>query len=511
MSTSKFHPQAKRLAVLVVAFLLVAFAGGYAAVHGGIAAAKGLCDAQSLRTFAQEASDSHTRTYLLQEAQACEGKPVTASGTLAAADPSTSSTSTSTLPSASENSEQSDSTTSSSTSQTSETTSTTPSASATSNSGSAEQKADYVFYAWYSEKDGPNNFGPKVAMNPTLHGMPMQTMNTTQAKQELKYRYHRDPMLSASTGCAFKLWSCSPSTLQQKTRTFMDDPSTWNTAKAAIDRKIDGQSSSVKTLSAGSYVSTYALNGGDFPKVFSDEVHRTSNMEALVFDDGTTLRLICGFQPYWTLPKAPAPSVRPTPLPKPSPGMTRNDEGVPEKLVEVCNPATGKQIKVSVSKKDKYPQNTGKCKPATPTTTSTTPGTPTSTSTTPPPSTSTTPPTSTSTSTTPTNPPTSTTPPTPSSTLPPKCKTVDGKLACPTNPPGVEKPTDNPAAPTAEPKPTHTGPTLEPSSSATPSSTSEPLAPTATVVPTRTTPPVEAPSSTTPATGGPATGCAVCG
>lgn len=514
------QPTAKRLAAAMVAALLLTLGIGYVAVHGSIKAAEGLCDATSLKTFARQESDPSVKTYLEQEAQACEGKSVTLSGadsSVSSSSPAITASATSTEASPSSltttTKAPTSSTAQSSTMNASKTVSSTPTPQL-----AGTQDKGYVFYAWHSNKAGPNNFGPQVAMDPSLHGMPMQSMNTAQAKQELKFRYDRDPMLTASTGCGLKLWSCSPSTLQSKTQLFMKDASAWNSAKAALDRKVNGQTSAVKTLPAGNYVSTYALSGGAYPQVFSDSIYRDTNMEALVFADGTTLRLVCGFQVYWApqaskpapvkvAPKkvvpiapAPAPAERPKPLPQPSKGLTRTPEGVPEKLISVCYWKTGKTIQVPASKVHNYP-NTGSCVPtSTPTSTP-----PPATSTTPPPAMSTPPP-ATSTTTPPST--TTTPPPATSTTLPPKCPQGTTDPACSSLPPGsAGKPTDN--APTLEPSPTHTGPTYAPSSEPSkpaPSSSSTPSPTTS-----RTIPSNEAPVPSETATGGPTNSCAVCG
>ena len=538
------QPTAKRLAAAMVAALLLTLGIGYVAVHGSIKAAEGLCDATSLKTFARQESDPSVKTYLEQEAQACEGKSVTLSGDDSSVDEastasSVSSSSPATTASATSTEASSSSSTTTTKAPTSSTTqSSTMSASKTVSSTPTPQLADtqdkgYVFYAWYSNKAGPNNFGPQVAMDPALHGMPMQSMNTAQAKQELKFRYDRDPMLTASTGCGLKLWNCSPSTLQSKTQLFMKDASAWNSAKAALDRKVNGQTSAVKTLPAGNYVSTYALSGGAYPQVFSDSIYRDTNMEALVFADGTTLRLVCGFQVYWApqaskpapvkvAPKkvvpiapAPAPAERPKPLPQPSKGLTRTPEGVPEKLISVCYWKTGKTIQVPASKVHNYP-NTGKCVPtSTPTSTPppATSTTPPPAMSTPPPATSTTPPPAMSTpppATSTTTPPSTTTtpPPATSTTLPPKCPQGTTDPACSSLPPGsAGKPTDN--APTLEPSPTHTGPTYAPSSEPSKPAPSSSSAPSPTT--SRTIPSNEAPVPSETATGGPTNSCAVCG
>lgn len=503
------HPTAKRLAALLGVAMVLTLGIAYVVVHGSIKAAQGMCDANSLRTFASQEDDPNTKTYLEQEAQACEGTTVTASGS----DGSAASSSSSTAPITS---------TVKSPTTIPPTPSRTTIASSRSPQTSEVNGNELRFYATESNKAAPNNFGPKVAMDPSLHGMPMQSMNTNQAKQELKYRYHRDPMLTASTGCAFKLWKCSPSTLQAKTQLFMQDPIVWEEAKTAIDRKVDGMASAVKTLPAGNYVSTYALSGDAYPQVFSDSIYRDSDMEALVFADGTTLRLICGFQVYWApvthksappvkaAPKkvvpiapAPAPAERPKPLPKPSHGMTRTPEGVPEKLVSVCVPQTGKVIQVPAHKVNKYPA-TGKCAPTTPTPSTTTSTTPPATSTTPPvpPSTTSTPPPAT------TPPPSTTPPPATSTTLPPKCPEGTTDPACHSLPPGsAGKPTDN--APTLEPSPTHTGPTYNPTSE--PSKPAESSSSTPSPTTSRTVPSNEAPKPSETATGGPSSDCAVCG
>lgn len=337
-------------------------------------------------------------------------------------------------------------------------TTTSPPATSTPDSSNEDEgtTAAYVFYSTFDDKAGINNYGPQHAQDPALNGKALNDMTRDEAIQELKYRTrpgeHGDPMLTAGTGCDFDLWSCSPSTLAEKTLSFMSDSNTWQAAITDIDSKIDGQGSQVETLPKGSYVSTYALNGGGFPEVYSDEVYRTSDLEALVFDDGSILRLICGFQSYWTI--AAPPEQRPQPMPEPSPGMTRDEEGQPQ--VE-------------------EPEEPTPSETSTPTSTATT---------------------------TPTSTPTATT--TPSS--PPetgKCQTDEDKAKpeCQTLAPGLESPTDNPAAPTAEPSPTHDGPVTTPSEEPT----AEPSPTTS-----RTTPPNEAPDPTATATGGP-TDCAVCG
>jgi hypothetical protein len=326
--------------------------------------AKALCDSASLRTFAAkgENDDKVKAAYLLQEADVCD----------LANDPKAAALKAATEANAKKAADEK---------------AAADAATAKKKASDAKAKADpnnpdnwpryereLISTRPTAEKMSANSFGPTYALHPDFRGTQLDKLSNKQFVEELKYRMQMSPVLTAATGAALDLWP--ENTVNDRIHSFLSDKNEWKKAVAKISKRLDQElkaGAHVATLPAGTYSATYSVTDKDRVPHFAvdDKVSRPDSFKTFRLSNGVDLRMICGGQQYTKHHKS-APR-----MPKPSPGMDRDNEGNPVVLVDVCRKVNGMWKKVyNVTKRSgDRPLNSSKCMPRTPPTTST-PSTP---------------------------------------------------------------------------------------------------------------------------------------
>ena len=327
---------------------------GYRAVDQarslGHATAAFLCDVKSLKGMqAREAAAGNTAeaTYRGQEIKACQGenpdKPK-ATGTSSASPTVSPSASASASPSASG------------------TVAAAP-VDMTNPDNWPRYERELVTTRPAEEKVSVNSYGPRLGLEPSLRGKPLEDMTVNEFFTELKYRMPMSPVLTGSLGSSFDLWGSDASAVNDHIQSFLADKSAWQNAVADISTRMDAAlaaGADKVEKAAGTYTATYSI---DTTYAVDHDVQRDQPFAAVVLPDGTILRMACGGQQYWDHTQ-PAP---PQSMPAPAPGMTRTPEGTPERKVWVCNPDTRLPIQVPESQAGTYPPvDSPDCKTPTP-------------------------------------------------------------------------------------------------------------------------------------------------
>ena len=299
-----------------------------------------------------------------------------------------------------------------------------------------------------NEKVSNASGGPYFAIHPELWGKDLKDLSSEEMVKEAKFRLAFSPASVASNGAMFGYWSYDPDVLDAKVASYLSDTDKWKAdAKMVSDRWDLELQKGIKKYKEekGNFTATffYVTDGVPYVRINKD-VDRTSNFWVFELSDGTLVRAACGLdQEYWRN-NVPSPTnekvkdVEPIRLPP----VAHNQEATPVKPVTVITdrPAA-------------TPTPTTEPTPApTPTEEPTAEPTPTTEPTAEP---------------TPTTEPTAEPTPAPTPTTPQvqTCTWKDGSEhplnpdgTCPKDPgadqpPGVEKPVDNPTANSAEPVP----------------------------------------------------------
>jgi hypothetical protein len=179
-----------------------------------------------------------------------------------------------------------------------------------------------------STKNAINSYG--MMDSQVYPGKAMNDLSLDEAVAEFKHCMVTDPMCAAAAGAApvFGMWTYDEA--NSKTKLFMDNYAEWDKATAELHKRLDQLVADGKAKIAplnGKYTATYSVPG-EIPTITTWANVSRNGQNALQLD-GTQFQLLCYFQEY-----RKGPIANSQPMPNPAPGMTRDSEGTPRKIVE---------------------------------------------------------------------------------------------------------------------------------------------------------------------------------
>ena len=441
---------ANKIATILVAIALAL--GGLATWYVGYGAqtANTICDARSLRTMSTDAEltgDQLKADLLRQWAEKCEALQTGGSSLAASASPSP-------APSQTANGKPT-------------------------NPDKARGIEEFLANRPAKTKTSTNAFGPKNAVLPSLGDKKMEKLTAEEAKAELIYVTEKvDRMQTADKALDLGIVAKNgdKNQVNDLTKRFVKDRRYWEEIRKKVADRIRELKPSIVTEKARTVVGMSYSTPGKIPQVGTTRVSFGYATKWLVLKDESgkvvaKYRLACHFQHGGGYMR---------PMPEAPKGATITPEGETNILVNACRLVGGKWVNVHgvEHKQGDLPVNDAKCKPTSPTpSTSTTPPV------TPTPTPSETP------STTPTPTPTPSNTPTPT----PSCREKECETA-PTPTASRDKPT---ATPTRSPENTPSARPSQPATTATPTV----KAPGATKTPKPTASVPQAPQPSPTATG----------
>lgn len=179
-----------------------------------------------------------------------------------------------------------------------------------------------------STKNAINSYG--MMDSQVYPGKAMNDLSLDEAVAEFKHCMVTDPMCAAAAGAApvFGMWTYDEA--NSKTKLFIENYAEWDKATAELHKRLDQLVADGKAKIVplnGKYTATYSVPG-EIPTITTWANVSRNGQNALQLD-GTLFQLLCYFQEY-----RKGPITNSQPMPNPAPGMTRDSEGTPHRIVE---------------------------------------------------------------------------------------------------------------------------------------------------------------------------------